>query len=64
MKMIILGYLLTIIAFISLLFIDPMSAMTLFIIVTILIIGPVLFILGVKNAFNEQRGKSLNEASK
>ena len=57
MKMIILGYLLTIIAFISLLFIDPMSAMTLFIVIAVLIIGPVLFILGVKNAFNEQRGK-------
>jgi ABC-type transport system involved in cytochrome bd biosynthesis fused ATPase/permease subunit len=55
MKYIILGYLLTAIAFISLLFIEPMSALALFITLLILIVGPFLFFLGIKSVKNELR---------
>jgi hypothetical protein len=53
MKYLILGYLLTAIAFVGLLFIEPMSAMAFFVTISILIIGPFLFFLGLKSVKNE-----------
>jgi len=55
MLYIIFGYLLTAIAFLGLLFIDPMSVMTLLIIITVMIVGPVLFIIGVRKGLREQK---------
>lgn len=58
---IILGYLFTAIAFLGLLFINPMSAFALFIVITVLIIGPILFIIGVKKSLKEQKNNSKNQ---
>ena len=53
MLYIIFGYLLTAIAFLGLLFIDPMSSLAHIIIISIIIIGPFLFFLGIKSVKNE-----------